>query len=224
VYAGPITTLYSEVFWAPLPEVELSPELVERFKGKAMAVVGFEADQVRRTPDGDVSVPINIAYNHHYGATLLGEGSSMQYVPRNASDPRTLHPGPTPGFAYLPVEHTASPNGLPTSLLFGYSNGGEFRKTYHGLASPYAQVVESPNRISITPMQIDTWNRDKMNLTASEFVPGPVPRNSLAPVDGPDATYSGLLECPLTTRIRKHFTGALQSPHCVLVDSKTLAL
>ena len=38
---------------------------------------------------------------------------------------------------------------------------------------------------------------------AAKFVPGPVPRTSLAPTSGPDVLYSGLLECPLTTRIRK---------------------
>ena len=62
-------------------------------------------------------------------------------------------------------------------------------------------------------MQIDTWNRDEMELTGSAFVPGPYPKKSgdskkwpsgsLAPVEGPDASYSGLLECPLTTRITK---------------------
>ncbi len=124
-YAGPIKSTYSEVFWTHLPEVELPPELVQRFEGKAMAVVGFEADQIRRTPEGDVSVPINVAYNHHYGARLL---------------PRTMMPGcsglsPEPGFVDVPVEHTPSANGLPTSMIFGYSNGGEFRKTYHGLAN-----------------------------------------------------------------------------------------
>ena len=30
-----------------------------------------------------------------------------------------------------------------------------------------------------------------------------MPRNNLAPLTGPDAIYSGLLECPLTTRTRK---------------------
>lgn len=53
-------------------------------------------------------------------------------------------------------------------------------------------------------MQIDTWHRARMNLSAgSPFVSGPVPRNSLSPTTGPDALYSGLLECPLTTRITK---------------------
>eukprot|EP01052_Picozoa_sp_SAG31_P062773 SAG31_NODE_21739_length_542_cov_0.647856_1_plen_117_part_01 len=53
-------------------------------------------------------------------------------------------------------------------------------------------------------MQIDTWNRDKMNISGGDpFVSGPVPPHSLAPTAGPDAIYSGLLECPLTTRIKK---------------------
>eukprot|EP01043_Picozoa_sp_COSAG02_P075684 COSAG02_NODE_15725_length_1146_cov_1.071633_2_plen_99_part_00 len=61
---GPVTSTYGEVFWTSLPEVQLPQEIVERFKGKGMAVVGFEVDQVRKTPEGDVSLPINLAYNH----------------------------------------------------------------------------------------------------------------------------------------------------------------
>ena len=76
-------------------------------------------------------------------------------------------------------------------------------------------------------LQIDTWNRDKMNLTGSPFVPGPQPKQahpghwpsgsdgrlkwpsgSLAPRNGTDAIYSGLLECPLTSRVRKVLTGS----------------
>ena len=49
---------------------------------------------------------------------------------------------------------------VPTSMVFGYANGGEFRKSFHGVAPPYAQVVDSPTTIDVTPMQIDTWNRD----------------------------------------------------------------
>ena len=52
-------------------------------------------------------------------------------------------------------------------------------------------------------MMIDTWNRDEMPLNLTnppKFVPGPLPRHSLAKAD---ASYSGLLECPLTTRVQK---------------------
>ena len=43
-----------------------------------------------------------------------------------------------------------------------------------------------------------------MNISGGDaFVPGPYPRHNLAPMGGPDAIYSGILECPLTTRIKK---------------------
>ena len=225
VLAGPVKTTYSEVFWTGLPAVQLPAELVQRFDGKVMAVVGFEADQVRRKGDKDfdgsilkedVSVPINVAYNHHYGATLVGKGSKMtkmttaEAMSQLEGDKRAMHPGPEPGFVTVPVEYTPSASGIPTSLPFGYSNGGEFRKTYHGLAPPFAQLVESPHEIHISPMQIDTWNREKMNLTGGQipkYVAGPAPKHSFAPTSGVDSIYSGLLECPLTTRLRKQITG-----------------
>ena len=206
-YFGPIKSTYSEVFWKSLPDIQLPPDIIKRFDDKGIAVVGLEADQVRRLPGKDVSVPINIAYNHHYGLNLLGKGSRMERVKRDPRRPETMHPGEEPGFVKLPIEHTKSKSGLPTSIVVGYSNGGEFRKTYRGLLPPFAQIVDSPTHLAFTPMQIDTWNRDEMNLTGSKFVSGPVPKNSLAPVSGPDAIYSGLLECPRTTRIRKHITG-----------------
>ena len=44
---------------------------------------------------------------------------------------------------------------------------------------------------------------DKWNTSSSTFYPGPQPVQSMAP-QGPGALYSGLLECPLTTRVRKN--------------------
>ena len=68
-------------------------------------------------------------------------------------------------------------------------------------------MVEAPTLLSINAMQIDTWNRDHMNITGKvppAFVSGPVPKSSLAPLD---AEYSGLLECPVTTRITRDVIG-----------------
>lgn len=139
-------------------------DIVKRFDGKVMAVVGFEADQVMRKGDKDpygkvleeeVSVPINVAYNHHYGATLVGAGSSMKKVKTSTllkeGDHRALHPGPDShrGLTNIAVEHTPSASGAPTSFPFGYSNGGEFRKTYHGLVPPFAQLIESPQQVRL---------------------------------------------------------------------------
>ena len=46
-------------------------------------------------------------------------------------------------------------------------------------------------------MMIDTHNRD---YNGSGFKAGPEPKVSCSP---PNASYSGLLECPCTDRIRK---------------------
>ena len=59
------------------------------------------------------------------------------------------------------------------------------------------QLVDSPTTFNIQPMQIDTKNRF---YNGTDFKPSILPKSSTAPVD---ATYSGLLECPCTTRINK---------------------
>ena len=60
-----------QIWWTELPESKLPPELVKRFEGKGMAIMGYEVDQVRKKGDKDfdgsilqedVSVPINMAY------------------------------------------------------------------------------------------------------------------------------------------------------------------
>jgi hypothetical protein len=116
VHLGPITTLYSQVWWKTLPTVPLPPELVSRFDKRAMAIVGYETDSVRRTPRGDVSVPINMAYNHHHDVYLTGKHSRRERVPYDPLD-LTIPPmaRSDPAFLTVPVEHSPSPAGLPTS-------------------------------------------------------------------------------------------------------------
>ncbi|CAE7783457.1 unnamed protein product [Symbiodinium sp. CCMP2592] len=215
VYSPTIRSLYSQVFWKALPPVDLPKEVVQRFDGKGMAIVGFEVDQVRRTQAGDVSVPISVAYNHHFESTIIGKRAAFEHaLIQGPGDPRIPEKhGHGAGSAWKPgqrewVVREKEPGALPTSQSIGGANGGEYRKSFHGYAPGFVQVVESPTQIQITPMQIDTWNRDKMNIShPTRFVPGPVPRSSQAPTSGADALYSGLLECPVTTRLQKHVSG-----------------
>ena len=205
---------YSEIWWTELPETKLPPQLVKRFDGKGMAIMGYEVDQVRKKGDKDfdgsilqedVSVPINVAYNHHHDAFFTGRHSRMEKV---AYDPHDHSISPMqradPNFLHVPVEQSPSPRGLPTSSHLAAGNGGEYRKSYHGFASSTAYVIDCPRSLTVVPMSIDTWNRDKMNVTGSKFVPGPQPKHSGAkPRHGEQIVYSGLLECPLTTRVTK---------------------
>ena len=54
-----------------------------------MAIVGFEVDQVFLSPDGggeEISVPINVAYNHHFESTMVGKGANLKKVKLSGPD------------------------------------------------------------------------------------------------------------------------------------------
>ena len=212
IYSPELSSLYSQVFWTGFEPVALPKEIVSRFDGKGMSIVGFELDQVRELEGGgEERVPINVAYNHHFESHMVGKKSKIEKLKVSGpDDPRLSHmmhgyPEPWKGEAWV-VTDLAPENDIPTSQSFGGANGGEVRKSFHGYPPGMAQIIDSPTAFQITPMQIDTWNRDHMNISGGPFVPGPQPRNSLAP-QGPDALYSGLLECPVTTRVRKDVAG-----------------
>merc|ERR1719487_1872618 len=94
VWAPEIATHYGEVFWTDQGNQPLPPHIVERFKGKVIAITGYEQDQVMVVPTGkpglnpdqDVSVPINWAYNHHYMAWMTGVHSEMVEVTASGDD------------------------------------------------------------------------------------------------------------------------------------------
>lgn len=214
VYTPPMTTLYSQVWWKPLAPVDLPADVVKRYSGRGMAIVGWEIDQVRRTPDGDISVPISASYNHHYNANLIGASASFRKVTfKGPHDTRlkdaAKHQAGCGQVAWDQPQYVVegpelSSRGLPTSQAIMSGNGGEYRKTYHGFAPGHVLVVDSPTALQVSPMQIDTWNRDEMDISGPlppKFVPGPQPRASLARGEG--ALHSGLLECPMTTRLTK---------------------
>ena len=46
---GEVQTSYSQVYWTRNNPINLPPELVKRFKGKVMAITGYEVDQVTHT-------------------------------------------------------------------------------------------------------------------------------------------------------------------------------
>jgi hypothetical protein len=213
VYSPVFSTLYSQVYWDALPPVNIPQDVIDRYaNGGVMAMIAIECDQVRKNATGDgkdVSVPISAAYNHHFTATLAGAKTSLERVEFDGPmDPRRAefegdHSHGMPGTVYRAHQLEAGVGGVSTHLGLGGGNGGEYRKTYHGFPAPYARLLESPHQFQFTPMQIDTWNRDEMNISepSPKFVSGPQPHNSLA--KHKDALYSGLLECPLTTRINK---------------------
>ena len=74
VLSRPIRTTYSEVFWTQQDPVPLPAQFVEKYAGKTVGFVGYEADVVRinQTSGKYASVPCYEQYNHHYAVSLLG--------------------------------------------------------------------------------------------------------------------------------------------------------
>ncbi len=82
---------------------------------------------------------------------------------------------------------------------FNEHNGNEACQSFHGLPPNYVQPIFSPATFDMNPMQINTRNPDGSGKRG-----GPLPRASAAP---PNASYSGLLECPCSTRRKFEFGG-----------------
>jgi len=90
-YTPAITSYYSQVFWAPLDATPLPQAMVDKYAGKKAAIVGYEIDQVRKTPQGDVSVPITASYNHHYVTQITGVNTKFKKTKLSGpSDPRAM--------------------------------------------------------------------------------------------------------------------------------------
>ena len=216
VLSPPITTLYSQVWWAPLAPVSFPEEMIAKYTNKTVAIVGWEIDQVRVLPDGtEHSVPISATYNHHYNLQIIGAAAQFKKIwlngphdPRAKELLRASHGMVAYDQPHYVPEIVGDTSRGPASAFVTSGNGGEYRKTFHGFAPGHAVVIDSPTQIQLSPMQIDTWNRDEMDISQPlppKFVAGPLPRSSEAPVN---ASYSGLLECPMTTRLTKVVDGA----------------
>lgn len=130
-----------QVWWRPLDPVDFPAALVKKYAGKGMAILGWEIDQVRRTPDGDVSVPISATYNHHFTATMIGAAARFDKVtltgpddPRAAALKEESHgvlAYDQPHYVVTQVRDTTVAGAAPHTVCSS-ANGGEYRKSYHG--------------------------------------------------------------------------------------------
>ena len=155
-----------------------------------------------RTSDGDVSVPIIWAYNHHFEAYIKGALSEVRKTTQEESH-KVGHSYGHDQWHVFKNEDIVDPtpdSSIPVAQWFSEGNGGEYRKSFHGYPKGMAQLVESPVSFQIEPMQIDTRNR---NYNGTDFKAGILPASSAAP---PNASYSGLLECPCATSIPKNIS------------------
>ena len=82
--------------------------------------------------------------------------------------------------------------------------GGEFRKSYHGYPSGYAQLLHSPTQWVVEPMQIDTHNRKfDINDDTAGYRPSFLPKMVVNNMTQLRSGLSPLIECPCTDRFTR---------------------
>jgi hypothetical protein len=139
---------------------------------------------------------------------MLGAYSSMESADVSAADSAYGSHAVKRRYFTRAIDNDPRPTSpIPASQYFSEANGGEYRKSYHGYPSGYAQLIDSPTQFQLQPMQIDTKNRF---YNGTGFKAGIEPVESQAP---PGAKYSGLLECPCTDRLERvvHYSFSSQA-------------
>mmetsp|Transcript_14429 Transcript_14429/g.36058 ORF Transcript_14429/g.36058 Transcript_14429/m.36058 type:complete len:1135 (+) Transcript_14429:342-3746(+) len=249
VYSPVIATRYAEVYWTELGNLELPVEIRKRFEDGAIAITGYEHDQVF-ADDLEKSVPFSWAYNHHYVVYMTADRMGYEVLRKDAvrkwargkmsseGDPGGAddengsplgggdethlglhHMGvvtrpwnrthvkvwlPEPRPQRAPADARGSR--LPRSQFISEANGGESRKSLHSYPDGFAQIVEQPRYWHVTPMQVDSRNRDcgvapaDVGGTCESL--GIEPRQAAwgGRVPHAERKVTGLIECPCTSR------------------------
>ena len=55
VYSPPMTTHYSQVWWSPLAPSPFPVDIVAKYAGKSMVIIGWEIDQVQKKGSGQTT-------------------------------------------------------------------------------------------------------------------------------------------------------------------------
>lgn len=188
--------------WDVLPDVPLPADIVSRFDNKTMFITGFEVDVRRKQNGTEVSVPCYESYNHHYVAYLHGKRALSRRAEVLSHD----------SAVEFRLDGSAGAESRPygfAAQAFSEHNGNEARQTYHGMPAAaaghqYGVALDSPTTFIFGPMQINTRNPDGSGTRCRGRCP--LPRSSNAP-PGEPLPWSGILECPCTTRVKKVFGG-----------------
>jgi len=228
VYSPPMNIQYGEVFWRDNGASLFPQEIISQFDGKLMVVTGFENDIIRKKKDGtDEVVAAYEIYNHHYQFGLVGkEAYEDKELLKHLRAKTAMHSADR--VKDLTFEDYLHKNFSSTENVFaikgensddvcseisctyvGMNRGAEHRYTAKMFPEGFGMVVHSPQALDFNPMFINTGVPGKAGKTkngesrcvgqkpGSSDPPCPVPRASTAPAE---SKWSGLLECPCSTR------------------------
>jgi len=199
------------------PPVALPQDLVQNFHGKTMAITGWESDVEQldiRTGEW-VRAKCSEVYVHHYApvtfrsSKLSAEDHAQisRQMGSHGADPsgRTPPPSNREDAAAADGRTMVPPHGqtIPLVQTISHAEGNEHRGSFRGISKGAAMLLDSPATMYGMFHMINTKNPACGNSTdcpTTGWGPGtsaPLPKASRAPKG---ARYSGLDECPCSTR------------------------
>eukprot|EP00931_Biecheleriopsis_adriatica_P119607 TRINITY_DN94830_c0_g1_i1.p1 TRINITY_DN94830_c0_g1~~TRINITY_DN94830_c0_g1_i1.p1 ORF type:complete len:509 (+),score=48.69 TRINITY_DN94830_c0_g1_i1:28-1554(+) len=193
VYSHPFKLNYAEALHSFQEALPLPKDVIQRFEGRTMAVTGYETDWEIFDAGKWRRAKCTEAYTHHYQLYMFSSKASPEVVNRN------LHPNddiPPPLYPPEQSIQKALPVQAPLVQTFMEGNGNENRGSFHGLPEGFAQLIDSPAFLRNLYHVINT----RTPSGTARWGPGsdaPLPQASVAPLDAP---YSGLIECPCSSR------------------------
>lgn len=199
VNSHPFQLHYAEALHEFEAPVDVPAEVKQRFHGRTMALTGYETNWEVQEANGTWrTAKCTEAYTHHYQLYLFSSKASKEVVERNLH-PNDDNPWSPPGLSRgvrgrraVPLPNVTAP--LVQTFMEG--NGNENRGSFHGLPDGFVQLIDSPAYFRNLYHVINT----RTPTGKAAWGPGtdaPLPRSSVA---APGAPYSGLVECPCSTR------------------------
>ena len=138
-----------------------------------------------------VSVPISASYNRHYVSQLIGADARFEKIRFDGPNDPRIERSSDDDVARGLSDRSGAPGareGAKASLEGSHLHQQRERRRVQTdvsrICAGYALVVDSPTEFQITPMQIDTWNRDAMNFSGEPFGSDRVRRGSAASLLG----------------------------------------
>ena len=199
VYTDLIGMSYLEVHWQD-HDLLLPSKIIDRYRSKTMAIVGWEVDMVEGEGSEEKSVPNHVVYHHHHVATWWGlppQRTGRLHTTHNQTFTRLeIDPDNRPGMAMQQLP-ALSP-GVKRVQVTNLVNGGESRDSFTGLPRGFVQAIEEPSTVRLTAMFINTLNPDSSGSggrSGERASPRWLPKENLRPASH---VHPAPTDCPCT--------------------------
>lgn len=229
VYSTTKSLRYADVNQKQDEPVRIPEPIISRFANKVMGITGWETDieQFDVSSGKWVTAKCTELYTHHYIVSF--RSSKLTSADHLLMDHQTHHGHSTSAPGFPDSGHEVPPAGQEAPLVqtISHAEGNEHRGSFRGISAGAAMLLDSPATMHGVFHCINTKNPKcgtSTNCPNTGWGPGtgaPLPQASSftkGSVAASHAKYSGLAECPCSTR-----RGDFREPDSKILQDATIS-